>query len=684
MKIDFLGYNQRILVHRYGLLGASGCGKTTLLNCIIGRKQYDSGEIQVFGKNPRDDPDLYHKIGFMPQDISLVSEYTIQESVFYFGRLANMDTISITNRFEELSTLLELPPRNCFTTTCSGGEQRRISFVCAIVHSPPLLILDEPTVGLDSLLRDKIWSYLRELVEMKNASIIITTHYIEECSRVNKVGLVRNGKLLAENSPSALMHKYQTNTLEEAYLMLSREQDERTLHQLTESDSMEKIELSDFPITKVENLESNINQPVQLESSNERTRNRFNIRRLRALMDKNFKQFYRSWLSVLLFMILPSTQTVFFKYGIGGEIRDLKFGIVNDELPGQYCEYSNINSTVISNLDSLDCYVGILSCRFLEYLEIPLINKVYYNSINAAITDVQHGEIIGTMHIRQNFSRYYEKRINAEISDSVINKSTIVVYLDLSNRETGGSVKYKLIDQFLKFQEDLYIECGRDRRLAKLPFREQYLYGKNDEPFFIFMLPGMVVSIAFFFGVTMTSQIILSEKCEGIWERSLIAGAKSTEMIVSHLILQIGLSMFQSLAPLIIVFYIFEYPYAGSMFSMALIVFLEGICGLTLGFCISANSKNHIQAHILSTSFLFPTLITCGFMWPFEALPKLLQTIIQYFPFSTPIATFRSIMKKGSTEENLYEIMASVGLIAFWTLQFILISFLTSRDKQKK
>lgn len=127
------------------------------------------------------------KVGYMPQEIALVGEFTVKDAIFYFGRIFHMAEKNIEERFYELSNLLNLPDENQFIKNCSGGQQRRVSFAAAMVHLPELLILDEPTVGVDPVLREKIWDYLVTITSERGISVIITTHYIEETKQANLV-----------------------------------------------------------------------------------------------------------------------------------------------------------------------------------------------------------------------------------------------------------------------------------------------------------------------------------------------------------------------------------------------------------------------------------------------------------------------------------------------------------------
>lgn len=173
----------------YGLLGPSGCGKTSLLSCIVGVKFLNSGSIKVLGGEPgsKESGVPGPRVGYMPQDISLLEIFTIKEIIYYFGRICGVHSEDIEKNFNILKDLLELPDENRFVMNCSGGQKRCISFAACMIHKPELLILDEPTVGLDPLLREKLWEFLVKTAKSINTAIIITTHYIEEARQADCV-----------------------------------------------------------------------------------------------------------------------------------------------------------------------------------------------------------------------------------------------------------------------------------------------------------------------------------------------------------------------------------------------------------------------------------------------------------------------------------------------------------------
>lgn len=182
----------------------------------------DGGEITALGHKTKANEiqKAGHRIGYMPQETALIGELTIKETIYYFGKIFQMPMDKLRERYDMLHKLLELPRGDHRVEDCSGGQMRRVSFAAAMIHEPDLLILDEPTVGLDPILREKIWNFMLNVTRTSKLAIIITTHYIDEAKQADCCGLMRNGILLAEDTPNNIISRHEVDNLEEAFLKL--------------------------------------------------------------------------------------------------------------------------------------------------------------------------------------------------------------------------------------------------------------------------------------------------------------------------------------------------------------------------------------------------------------------------------------------------------------------------------
>jgi ABC-2 type transport system ATP-binding protein len=198
----------------YGLLGPNGCGKTTLIRLLVGLLKPTAGEVKVLGKTVPC-KDVLARVGYMTQAEAIYQDLTIWENLLFFGRIYGMTS---RQRLRETLELVGLAQRaDSVVQTLSGGMRRRVSLACAMVHNPQLLFLDEPTVGVDPQLRVTFWDHFHKLNE-QGVTIIVSSHVMDEAERCHRLGLMRDGRLLAEGSARELRERSGAATLEEAFL----------------------------------------------------------------------------------------------------------------------------------------------------------------------------------------------------------------------------------------------------------------------------------------------------------------------------------------------------------------------------------------------------------------------------------------------------------------------------------
>ena len=206
----------------YGLLGPSGCGKTTTVKIISGILEASSGEAYVLdGKMPS--LKLMSRIGYMAQSDALYPDLSARENMEFFGALYGITGKAFEKRFDEVMTLVNLgDDKNKAVGAYSGGMKRRLSLAMAILHEPPVLILDEPTVGIDPLLRKTIWDEFYRMTE-GGVTILVTTHVMDEAGKCTHLSMMRSGSLIISGSPDAIQAKANVSSLEEAFLFFGRE-----------------------------------------------------------------------------------------------------------------------------------------------------------------------------------------------------------------------------------------------------------------------------------------------------------------------------------------------------------------------------------------------------------------------------------------------------------------------------
>jgi ABC-2 type transport system ATP-binding protein len=206
----------------FGLLGPNGAGKSTLIHCTTGLAQITSGTIEVFGHDAIVDySDARQAVGLAPQEPNLDWFLTVEETLDYHGGYFGMPKRERRERAAELLETFSLSEkRDERTRTLSGGMKRRLILARAMMHRPRLLILDEPTAGVDVELRLELWHYVRR-IKQEGTTILLTTHYIEEAEQLcDRIAFINEGKIVGEGTSAQLAERFGVANLEDAYLAL--------------------------------------------------------------------------------------------------------------------------------------------------------------------------------------------------------------------------------------------------------------------------------------------------------------------------------------------------------------------------------------------------------------------------------------------------------------------------------
>ncbi|CAF2421967.1 unnamed protein product [Rotaria sp. Silwood2] len=361
---------------------------------------------------------------------------------------------------------------------------------------------------------------------------------------------------------------------------------------------------------------------------------------------------------LIIQLLLPILQITLFCLCVGRKLTDIPIGFISRET----VRSTSSNGLIFNKIDK------------------NVINLIEYKSINEAQDLFHSGYLFGIMDIGANFTReLFEKIYSCSFSD--VNKYTdsqVIIYLDQTNRQMVYTIAEEFIRVFksidIDFNLGFFTSTSSNQSLFKLEQFQNHL-PEIEYTFTHFMIPGVVLSVIFFFNVALTALSLVTEQSDGTQERVWITGVKSNQIILSQMIIHLLILLIQIVIVLFTSLYIFEIPLRGSLLYTSLICMIQGFCGMTFGLVISTIFTTEINAHQITMSIFYPVLLLSGIVWPLEGQPIWLRTISKWLPMTKAIDAMRGILLKGWCIKHL--IVQQAFMVTFiWSMGFLILALI--------
>ncbi|XP_050548867.1 ABC transporter G family member 23-like isoform X2 [Daktulosphaira vitifoliae] len=591
----------------------------------------------------------------MPQEVCLDQYLTAYETFIFYGSLCKMSKHDINKKISELNKILDLNYQNIYIKDLSGGQSRRVSLAVSLLHDPKILILDEPTVGLDSILCDKIWKHFVFLTEQKKHTIIVSTHYIHEVERAHLVGFMRNGKILQEITPKTVMAKYNTDSLDNVFLAIAGEQSDDI------SENKEKM-------TKNE-------KKSNLFSYNKKS-NAFSVQRLYILIKRNSILITRDYVFLLLSVILPIVVVTVMNYSIANTVKHVGIAFINDEIITSNCK----------NYTSNGCFydmnsTSFFSCKVLNYLKSTNYDLVELKSKEDALNIVYDLNI----HALLFFPKNYTKIIQQEIIDSSINLMDAFNFsqVDDKNYIINTQIKKDLNMAIIDYMKEVTSLCNNIEKEINTFIRTNVVHGANVNSFKESIIGILLASCVFYHTATGSSSNLIADKINGSLLRSKTTGLTELELVASFAVIQILASFCQIIILLLMTFIIFDNPIHS--FDSIYVVFFGLWLAVALGFLFGVISvgfsKSSTEVMLITFSTINFQQLLSGFMWPLSGQPLWLQIISKNMPITIVSDILCNAILKGWTLTHPKTMMDSAKIV-FYIILHVVTLFCINRYKK--
>jgi ribosome-dependent ATPase len=612
----------------FGFLGSNGCGKTTTMKMLTGLLPPSEGTAKLFGKAvDANDLETRKQVGYMSQSFSLYGELTVLANLDLHARLFHLPDDRRGPRIAELMQRFGLQPyADQPAADLPLGIRQRLSLAVAVVHEPKLLILDEPTSGVDPIARDEFWELLVELSRQQGVTIFISTHFMNEAERCDRISLMHAGKVLASDTPHGLCAARGEATLEAAFISY-----------LEEATGVVAAPTGTPPEAAAPPVDS---RPAMAPSA-------FSLRRLLGYAYREALELRRDPIR-LTFALLGSVLLMFvLGYGISLDVEGLRFGVLDrDQSPESRAYIQNIAGS-----------------RY--FVERPPI-------LDDADLDrrMQDGELSLAVDIPANFGRDLRRGHWPEVG----------VWVDGAMPYRGETVRGYVQGLHLDYVQQLIRENTGVTTVYPVNIASRYRYNQDFKSIYA-MVPAVIPILLIFIPAILMALGVVREKELGSITNLYVTPVSRLEFLLGKQLPYIVVALISFVLLLIQSQVVFHVPIKGSLFALCLGAFLYVIATTGIGLLISTFTSTQIAA-LFGTAILtiLPTVSFSGLTSPVAALEGVSYWIGQFFPASYFLIISRGTFTKALDFADLIpQFLALAAFIPVLTL--VSVALLRKQEK---
>ncbi|GGQ18758.1 ribosome-associated ATPase/putative transporter RbbA [Shewanella litoralis] len=558
----------------FGFLGSNGCGKTTTMKMLTGLLPASEGEAFLFGK-PVDasNIDMRNRVGFMSQAFSLYGELTVKQNLTLHARLFHLSASKATERIDVLVDRFGLRKQmDDLASSLPLGIRQRLSLAVAVIHEPEMLILDEPTSGVDPVARDEFWELLVELSRRDKVTIFISTHFMNEALRCDRISLMHAGEVLVYDEPQHLVEAKGATSLEEAFISY--------LEDAIGLPPQKQAQLEIAPTSEPTTLSQSQPQHAKGFGFNLSRLLAYSYLEMMAVMRDKIRLAFAFFGSVILLIVIA--------YGISLDIEDLTFAVLDYDQTPQSREY-------VSHFQGSHYFIERPVLQSKDQLE----RRLQSNDITLAI------------EIPAGFGRDIKKGQTAHVS----------AWIDGANTTRAGTIEGYVTGGYIWYLTQLATESGVDASaLYNVDLQSRYRYNPSFESIYS-IGPKTPALLLLFFPAILMAVSIAREKEVGTITNFFVTPTNKFEFLIGKQLPYIAIGMINFFILTFLVVFLLQVPLKGSLLGLTVGAFCYVCASTGIGLVVSSVTKTQVTAVFATTIVsLLPTALFSGLVQPTSTL----------------------------------------------------------------